>query len=256
MIQIYLCEDEKIQLEFWKRELERYIKSANIRGKIVSAHQNPKEILEDVEQESYENVQRLFFIDIQMRGYDMDGFGLAKKLRKKSSDYYLVFITAKDDLAYKVFEYQLDVLDFIVKKPQYYLDDIDSIHIIERLNRVFYKIKQDQDTKVKQKIQIGSGSRKFEIIEEDIIYIQAIKETHLIEFNIACKKIQVRKTLKEIYEKVDSKKFIFVNKSCIVQKSMILEIDKKNRRLNLYGGYQVDVSVREMKKICKETERQ
>ena len=29
-----------------------------------------------------------------------------------------------------------------------------------------------------------------------------------------------------------------------------------NRRLNLYGGYQVDVSVREMKKICKETERQ
>lgn len=83
MIQIYLCEDEKIQLEFWKRELERYIKSANIRGKIVSAHQNPKEILEDVEQESYENVQRLFFIDIQMLGYDMDGFGLAKKLRKK-----------------------------------------------------------------------------------------------------------------------------------------------------------------------------
>ena len=46
-----------------------------------------------------------------------------------------------------------------------------------------------------------------------------------------------------------------MNKSCIVQRNMILEIDKKNRRLNLYGGYQVEVSVREMKKIGKEAER-
>lgn len=61
--------------------------------------------------------------------------------------------------------------------------------------------------------------------------------------------------MKEIFEKINSEKFIFVNKSCIVQRNMILEIDKKNRRLNLYGGYQVEVSVREMKKIGKEAER-
>ena len=115
MIQVYICEDEKIQLEFWKRIIENYIKSTNVMGKIVSARQNPQKILEDIEQEKCVNVQKLFFIDIQMPGYDMDGLDLAKKLRKKSNDYYLVFITAKDNLAYKVFEYQLDVLDFIVK---------------------------------------------------------------------------------------------------------------------------------------------
>ena len=48
----------------------------------------------------------------------MNGLELARKLREKNSDDYLVFITSKDDLAYKVFEYQLDVLDYIMKKTK------------------------------------------------------------------------------------------------------------------------------------------
>ena len=35
MIQIYICEDEKIQLEFWKRTIEDYIKSAKIMAETV-----------------------------------------------------------------------------------------------------------------------------------------------------------------------------------------------------------------------------
>ena len=97
MIQIYICEDEKIQLEFWKRIIEDYIKSAKIMAEIVSARQNPQDILNDIEQ--CDNSQRLFFIDIQMPEYDMNGLELARKLREKNSDDYLVFITSKDDLA-------------------------------------------------------------------------------------------------------------------------------------------------------------
>ena len=72
---------------------------------------------------------------------------------------------------------------------------------------------------------------------------------------LVCKKIQVRQTLKEIAEQIDMGEFLFVNKSCIVQKRMILSVDKKNRRVNLTGGYQVEVAVREMKKVCIEAER-
>ena len=80
MIQIYICEDEKIQLEFWKRTIEDYIKSAKIMAEIVSARQNPQDILNDIEQ--CDNSQRLFFIDIQMPEYDMNGLELARKLRE------------------------------------------------------------------------------------------------------------------------------------------------------------------------------
>ena len=253
MIQIYICEDEKIQLEFWKRTIEDYIKSAKIMAEIVSARQNPQDILNDIEQ--CDNSQRLFFIDIQMPEYEMNGLELARKLREKNSDDYLVFITSKDDLAYKVFEYQLDVLDYIMKKPKYYLENADMAPLTERLNRIFYKINQDQKETEQKKIQLGSGSRKYNIAIEDIIYVQAVKGTHLVEINIACKKIQVRQTLKEIAEQIDMEEFLFVNKSCIVQKRMILSVDKKNRRVNLTGGYQVEIAVREMKKVCTEAER-
>ena len=241
MIQIYICEDEKIQLEFWKRTIEEYIKSAKIMAEIVSARQNPQDILNDIEQ--CDNSQRLFFIDIQMPEYDMNGLELARKLREKNSNDYLVFITAKDDLAYKVFEYQLDVLDYIVKKPKYYLKNADMALLTERLNRIFYKINQDQKETEQKKIQLGSGSRKYNIAIEDIIYVQAVNGTHLVEINIACKKIQVRQTLKEIAEQIDMGEFLFVNKSCIVQKRMILSVDKKNRRVNLTGGYLVEINI-------------
>ena len=222
-------------------------------AEIVSARQNPQDILNDIEQ--CDNSQRLFFIDIQMPEYDMNGLELARKLREKNSDDYLVFITAKDDLAYKVFEYQLDVLDYIMKKPKYYLENADMAPLTERLNRIFYKINQDQKETEQKKIQLGSGSRKYNIAIEDIIYVQAVKGTHLVEINIACKKIQVRQTLKEIAEQIDMEEFLFVNKSCIVQKRMILSVDKKNRRVNLTSGYQVEIAVREMKKVCTEAER-
>ena len=111
-------------------------------AEIVSARQNPQDILNDIEQ--CDNSQRLFFIDIQMPEYDMNGLELARKLREKNSDDYLVFITSKDDLAYKVFEYQLDVLDYIMKKPKYYLENADMAPLTERLKRIFYKINQDQ----------------------------------------------------------------------------------------------------------------
>lgn len=158
MIQIYICEDEKIQLEFWKRTIEDYIKSAKIMAEIVSARQNPQDILNDIEH--CDNSQRLFFIDIQMPEYDMNGLELARRLRDKNNDYYLVFITAKDDLAYKVFEYQLDVLDYIVKKPKYYLENADTAPVTERLNRIFYKISQGQKETEQKKIQLGSGKQK------------------------------------------------------------------------------------------------
>ena len=251
MIQIYICEDEKIQLEFWKRTIEDYIKSAKIMAEIVSARQNPQDILNDIEQ--CDNSQRLFFIDIQMPEYEMNGLELARKLREKNSNDYLVFITSKDDLAYKVFEYQLDVLDYIMKKPKYYLENADMAPLTERLNRIFYKINQDQKETEQKKIQLGSGSRKYNIAIEDIIYVQAVKGTHLVEINIACKKIQVRQTLKEIAEQIDMEEFLFVNKSCIVQKRMILSVDKKNRRVNLTGGYQVTCADHEGQTVAGDT---
>lgn len=44
--------------------------------------------------------------------------------------------------------------------------------------------------------------------------------------------------------------FVYISKSCIVQKEKIKEIDKKERIVSLEGGYELEVSYREIKNLC------
>ena len=53
-----------------------------------------------------------------------------------------------------------------------------------------------------------------------------------------------------MFEKL-GEEFIYVNKSCIVQKRKIREIDKKNYYVFMPGGLQVEVSYREMRKLLR-----
>ena len=87
-------------------------------------------------------------------------------------------------------------------------------------------------------IQLESGSRMIEIPIEDIVMVQAIKSTHMIDIYTTSQKI--KETLKKMFEILGGD-FIYVNKSCIVQNKKIREIDKKNHYALMPGGLKVEV---------------
>lgn len=62
--------------------------------------------------------------------------------------------------------------------------------------------------------------------------------------------ITVRQSMKSIYEQL-SGDFVYVNKSCIVNRYKIRELDKKERFLYLAGGFRVEVAFRELSGIAK-----
>ncbi|MGF0034386.1 LytR/AlgR family response regulator transcription factor [Bariatricus sp. SGI.154] len=246
MIDIYLCEDEEIQLLYFKKILEEYLEATHVDARIVSARMNPEQIVADIRE--HESNLALFFIDIQLKGCSMDGFGLARKLKKMNREYYLVYLTSHEELAYKVFEYELGVLDYIVKSPRHFLSNNISDGLKARLNNIFGKIEKQTRQEKKETLVIECGSRLVEVIVEDIILIQAIKGKHQIEIYTAYQTMNVRQSLKDLYEMLNDD-FLYINKSCIVQKSMIREVDKKNRIVMLKGGYQMEISYRIMKSI-------
>ena len=90
MIQVYLCEDQEKQLLYFKQIIEKYITDTYKDARIVSARKNPEHILLDM-RECGEN-PALFFIDIQLDGYIMNGFELAKKIKKNVKNSYIVFL--------------------------------------------------------------------------------------------------------------------------------------------------------------------
>lgn len=247
MIDIYLCEDEEIQLSYFQKVIEEYLTEEHIDARVVSARRSPEQTLADIQENG--SKRALFLIDIQLRGCSMDGFGLARELKKLNREYYLVYLTSHEELAYKVFEYELGVLDYIVKSPRNFLSNKISDHMRSRFNTIFEKIEKRERQEEKETIVIECGSRYVEVIVEDIIFIQAIKGRHQIEIHTPYQTMNVRQSLKDIYEMLDDN-FLYVNKSCIVQKSMIREIDKKERIVILKGNYRVEISYRVMKGIC------
>lgn len=249
MIQIYICEDQEKQLLYFKRIIEKYITNTHKDAKVVSARKNPQYTLFDVKK--YGESPALFFLDIQLEGYAMDGFQLSKEIKKNMKDSYIVFLTSCEELAYKAFEYELEIVDYIVKQPQDFLADKMSARIERRMNRIFQKIEKSREVDVRPSVKLESGSRMIEIPIEDIVMVQAIKSTHMIDIYTTSQKIKIKETLKKMFEILGGD-FIYVNKSCIVQNKKIREIDKKNHYALMPGGLKVEVSYREMRNLLRE----
>ena len=247
MIDIYLCEDELSQLNYFKKVIESFLKENHIQAEIVSARNNPLFTINDFIKN--EENTALFFLDVELNGYTMDGFGLARKLKKQDRDIYIVFLTSQEDLAFRAFEYKLEPLDYIIKKPEYFLSDRMGNEMKVRMENIFGKIELMKEKK-QNSISISAGSRVLEVNKDDILFIQAVKGSHQIEIYLSYKKLTLRQSLKNISEMLDEA-FIFISKSCIVQKQKIREIDKKGRKIFLECGYELEVPYREIGSLCK-----
>lgn len=247
MIKIYLCEDELSQLNYFKTVISDFLKEQNIDAEIVSARKNPLFTLNDAAKNGEEPA--LFFLDVELKEYVMNGFELAKKLKKKEIESYIVFLTSQEDLAFKAFEYKLEPLDYIIKKPEYFLSSRLSREVKERMIKIFERIEMFHKKK-KNNISIAAGGRVMEVNREDILFIQALKGSHQIEIYLPYKKLTIRQTLKNIRDLLDDS-YVYVNKSCIVQMGKIREIDKRKRIVYLEGGYELEVSCREIKSLCE-----
>lgn len=246
MIDIYLCDDEKVQLQYFEKILKEYIEIKQIDAQIVSTRTDPEEILSDIENQKLH--PSLFFIDIQLDGYDIDGFELAKMLKERVPDCFLVFLTSQEGLAYRAFEYELGISEYIVKRPGDFLADGMSASVEGRINNIFAKIAEKSPEEKRKTIKLECGSRLVEIDKKEIFYIQATKEDHLVEICAKRQLLKVRRPLKEIYEMLDEE-FLYVSKSCIVRRDKIREIDRKERYLFLENGCRVEVSFRKMKEV-------
>lgn len=246
MIDIYLCEDELSQLNYFKRVIGVFLEENHIQAKIVSARNNPLYTINDFIKN--EENTALFFLDVELKGYVMDGFGLARRLKKQDREIYIVFLTSQEDLAFRAFEYKLEPLDYIIKKPEYFLSDRMGNEMKGRMENIFGKIELLREKK-QNNVSISTGSRVIEVNKDDILFIQAVKGSHQIEIYLSYRKLTLRQSLKNISELLDES-FIFISKSCIVQRKKIREIDKKDRKVFLEGGYELDVPYREIKKLC------
>lgn len=150
------------------------------------------------------------FLDLDMP--NKSGFDISKLLRENDIELPIVYVTNRDDLMQKAFQYK--VLGFVRKN-----------HLNEELpyavQCVLYEI--EANTKA---ITITSSQKKYKLKICDIIYIESENHDVKIYLNNQSKPIRTRETLNAYIENAGFKKFIQISSGCIVNYEYIFSIEK------------------------------
>ena len=114
MIQIYLCDDEETVLHQIKTALEWKIFVEDYDMEVSCAARCARDLLEAAREGS----RSVYFLDVDLRDGEWDGFRLGRELRRRDPHATLVYITSYGDLAWRTFQYHLEAFDYIVKDPE------------------------------------------------------------------------------------------------------------------------------------------
>lgn len=240
MLDIYLCEDIKIQRENLEKIIRNTITIQEYAMNIRISTESPDEIVESVQ---HRENRGIYFLDIDLKT-DINGLQLAEKIRKYDSRGYIVFVTTHSEMAHLTFQYRVEAIDFIIK------EEFETLHskIDDCLKNIMERETLDNKKEVKNFIFKQRGY----IIQEEldnIISFELFGNTHNILLCTNSRQVQFYGSLKEVEQQLDER-FIRCSDSVIVNGEKIIEIKKSERIVCMENGDEYTASVRKLKEMC------
>ena len=221
MLDIYICEDNKKQLEFIVDFISDYCIFRNLDARIVTASIEPDDIIAE-----YKNNQNpaLFFLDIDL-GAQISGIELASYIRKQGKKAFIVFLTSHSEMSHLTFQYKLEALDYIVKDSR---NNIKK-RIAECINTAFERHAGGDKSKT---LKINTGDKTVYIDLSEIIFIETTSIRHKLRLHTANRVLELNGELKMLEEQLDDR-FIRCHKSYIINKDKISVYNKKENTVTM-----------------------
>lgn len=241
MLSVIICENDEQQRNSLEEMIKNYLLLEELDMTLVLATGNPIAVLDYLYQ--HPQTVGVYFIDIDL-DHKLNGFELAVEIRKTDCLGKIIIISGHIELAFMTFTYKIEAVDFIVKTA----DDQLQENICQNLQLAHIR----QQQKLKQQnnfFQVKLGDRRKNIKISDIILFEASCEEHRILLHTQTGQIEFYETLKNLER--SNPQFFRCHKSYLVNRSHILAIDKKNRKLELSNGMECLVAVRGMKALIK-----
>ncbi len=221
MLEIVLCEDNSRTLNNLELLIDRIIKKNKINGKIVLKADNPDSIEEYIKNKS----ANVFFLDIELKTLN-NGYELARKVREKFVNAYIIFITAHLEFVFHSFK--VKPFDFLPKPV--------TEEIIEQcLKDVYNDYIRNCNIEKDKVIEVKSGQVIYKVKVNDIIYIEKSDTKTII--HLAANIIQCCENLDKLEKMVDSKDLVRCHKSYMCNKSYISEIRLKTGEIIFETGH-------------------
>lgn len=211
MFNVIICDDEINTLKRIIKIIDKYMKRNHIEYK--------KHIFNDYN-ESFMNIVKsslpfkIYILDIETPS--RSGIDIAREIRQKDLDSVIIFLTGHEELGGIVLKNDLMFLSFINK-----FDNCEE-RLTEALRKSFDLLHK------KQVIKIEDGLNTYIINLNDILYLskdsyerKTIIQTDYTDFKVS-------KSLSKIFKMLDDR-FEQTHRSCIVNMSRVIRIDKANK---------------------------
>lgn len=223
MINAAICDDNEAMLNFLAGKIGEIFTENGMEFELQQFHSG-EEFLKNHENCPFDVV----FMDIVMP--DMNGFDVAKQMRRISKDTYLIFITTESSLVYESFDFQ----------PFYFIPKGKPLVVEERLRHVVSKLVLH--TAANEKILIdGSYENKFYVSPSDILYIKS-SSNHVTFHFVDGKTVQIRKKLAELFDTLNQYIFVRTHNRIVVNMKHIERVDYPNMEILLDNGEIVPIS--------------
>lgn len=241
MIDIFICEDNKKQLDLFTTYISNLILIEGFDMKIVQATSDPHQLLKEIL--TAENTG-LFFLDIDLRS-DMNGLTLAQRIRQIQPRCFIVFITSHSEMSFLTFQYKAEALDFIVKDS--------AEHIKSKIHECLLDVNSkytSSNNNVTRTFTINQNDKRIVIDYNDIIFFETSNNIHKIILHARKRVIEFTGQLKDIEQQLDHR-FYRCHTSYIINKDNITDIDFKELLVHMNNGETCPVSVRKKKGLKK-----
>ena len=220
MIGIYLCDDEEAVRRGIQTALERKILVENYDMKIVCSAASARELLEAAEEEK----QGIYFLDVELKDGEWDGFRLGQELRRRDPHGTLVYITSYGDLAWRTFQYHLEAFDYIVKQPEQTgpaaarcLEDIHGRLLAQRREPA-------------EMFTLRSGDVVRHIPLGDVLFFETAPSPHHVLLHTASSRMAFLGSLNELEARLGDR-FIRTHRAYLVAADKIEAVDLKRNKV-------------------------
>ena len=241
MIDIFICEDNKKQLNLFQKYISNLILMEGFDMQIVQATADPHVILKEIR--TAENTG-LFFLDIDLKS-DMDGLALAQRIRQIQPRCFIVFITSHSEMSFLTFQYKAEALDFIVKDS--------TEHIKAKIHECLLDVSSKYtslNNSITRTFTINQNDKRIVIDYSDILFFETSSNIHKIILHAKKRVIEFTGQLKDIEQQLDYR-FYRCHTSYIINKDNISDVDFKELQVHMNNGESCPISVRRKKGLKK-----
>lgn len=242
MISIILCEDNFRERNQITSIINNAIEANDYYTNIVLNTDNPMEVIGYLD--NTPGSINIYFLDIALPV--MNGLVLAKEIRKRDINGYIIFITTHSELSLMTFEYKVQALDFIIK------DDFPKMKArIRECIEVAYREYTDKKVAEFVYLPVQTAGRITNIRLDEVEYFETSDKIHKICVHTRNEQIEFYSSMKELKQKVSSlsEDFCQINQSFLVNIRMVKFIDKNSLIATMRSGVQCKISRRFIKEL-------